>query len=266
MCLHAFPLAPPPMEADIPPEWLEDEQVETEREDTLEDEEDGALAFLSAQEAPFPVQVEPQWPELLWVAGYASREEIASRLFGDAAVGAFDFEPRAPPTGAVEGLQVCRARAPPASAGAGVARRHAPCPGRATGGGCGVEQARAEAQQCREEKARLQAECSGQGGSRVSLSTDGSARRALLPGGSRTSPNVQESPWPRGRSSATGPLDLMDGDGWPWKWNCATWDRYRPMSVLELMNCPPMGRGEGWSPQLEDVSYEGIHSPSGRTE
>ncbi|HYO59075.1 hypothetical protein [Archangium sp.] len=105
----------PPMEEDIPPEWLEDEQVETEREGTPEDVEDGALAYLSAWEAPFPVQVDPQWPELLWIAGHASREEIASRLFGDAAaVGAFDFEPRAPPPGAVEGLQVCvRVRHPP---------------------------------------------------------------------------------------------------------------------------------------------------------
>ncbi|HYO53388.1 hypothetical protein [Archangium sp.] len=101
----------PPME-DIPPEWLEDEQVETEPDD----KEDGARAVLSAQEAPFPVQVEPQRPELLWVAGYASREEIASRLFGDAAeAGAFDFEPRAPPAGSLEGLQVCvRVRHPTA--------------------------------------------------------------------------------------------------------------------------------------------------------
>ena len=97
----------PPVEKDIPPAWLEDEQVETEREDPPEDEEDGALTLLSAQEASFPVQVEPRWPELLWVPGYASREEIASRLFGDAeAVGAFDIEPGAPPSGAVEGVQV----------------------------------------------------------------------------------------------------------------------------------------------------------------
>ncbi|WNG59448.1 hypothetical protein F0U59_35605 [Archangium gephyra] len=105
----------PPME-DIPPEWLEDEQVETEREDTPEDGEDSALTFLSAQDASFLVQVDPERPELLWVPGYASREEIASRLFGDAAAaGAFDIEPRAPPSSAAEGLQVCvRVRHPPA--------------------------------------------------------------------------------------------------------------------------------------------------------
>ncbi|PTL79584.1 hypothetical protein DAT35_32755 [Vitiosangium sp. GDMCC 1.1324] len=105
----------PPME-DIPPEWLEDEQVETEREDTPEQGEDGARALLSEQEDSFPVQMDPQRPELLWVAGYASREEIASRLFGDgAAANAFDIEPRAPPSNTVEGLQVCvRVRHPPA--------------------------------------------------------------------------------------------------------------------------------------------------------
>ena len=103
----------PPME-DIPPEWLEDEQVETK--DTPEDGEDSALTFLSAQEASFPVQVDPERPELLWVAGYASREDIASRLFGDvAAAGAFDIEPRAPPSSAAEVLQLCvRVRHPPA--------------------------------------------------------------------------------------------------------------------------------------------------------
>ncbi|KFA88399.1 hypothetical protein [Archangium violaceum] len=105
----------PPME-DIPPEWLEDEQVESEREDTPEDGEDGALTFLPAQEASFPVQMDPERPELLWVAGYASREDIASRLFGDgAAAGAFDLVPRSPPSSAAEGLQVCvRVRHPPA--------------------------------------------------------------------------------------------------------------------------------------------------------
>ncbi|WP_152622397.1 hypothetical protein [Archangium violaceum] len=105
----------PPME-DIPPEWLEDEQAESEREDTPEDGEDSALTFLSAPEASFPVRVDPERPELLWVPGYASREEIASRLFGDAAAaGAFDIEPRAPPSSAAEGLQVCvRVRHPPA--------------------------------------------------------------------------------------------------------------------------------------------------------
>ncbi|KFA93033.1 hypothetical protein Q664_12205 [Archangium violaceum Cb vi76] len=95
----------PPME-DIPPEWLEEEQAETE--DTPEDGEDGAWALVPDQEASLPVQVDPEWPELFWVAGYASREEIAARLFGDAAAaGAFDLEPRLPPPGAVEGLQVC---------------------------------------------------------------------------------------------------------------------------------------------------------------
>ncbi|WP_143195733.1 hypothetical protein [Archangium sp. Cb G35] len=105
----------PPME-DIPPEWLEDEQVESEREDTPEDGEDGALTVLPAQEASFPVQVDPERPELLWVPGYASREDIASRLFGDgAAAGAFDLVPRSPPSSAAEGLQVCvRVRHPPA--------------------------------------------------------------------------------------------------------------------------------------------------------
>ncbi|HYO54898.1 hypothetical protein [Archangium sp.] len=105
----------PPME-DIPPEWLENELVELEREDTAENGEDGALALLSAQEASFPAQVDPARPELLWVPGYASREEIASRLFGDAAAaGAFDIEPRAPPSSAEEGLQVCvRVRHPQA--------------------------------------------------------------------------------------------------------------------------------------------------------
>ncbi|HEX5752097.1 MAG TPA: hypothetical protein VFZ09_38130, partial [Archangium sp.] len=105
----------PPVE-DIPPEWLEDEWVEGEREDTPEDGEDSALTFLPAQETSFPVQVDPEWPELLWVAGYASREDIASRLFGEAAAaGAFDLEPRAPPSSALEGFPVCvRVRHPPA--------------------------------------------------------------------------------------------------------------------------------------------------------
>ncbi|WNG24671.1 hypothetical protein F0U62_12045 [Cystobacter fuscus] len=98
---------------DIPPEWLEDEPSETEREDTLEDEA-GAQAVLSPELAPFLVQVDPARPELLWVPGYASREEIASRLFGDAsAVGAFDIEPRAPPSSAVEDHHICvRVRRP----------------------------------------------------------------------------------------------------------------------------------------------------------
>jgi len=105
----------PPLK-DIPPEWLEDEPLDTRREDGPEGEEDGALTFLSAQEAFFPVQVDPERAELLWVAGYASREEIASRLFGNAeAASAFDIEPGAPPSGTVEGLQVrVRVRHPPA--------------------------------------------------------------------------------------------------------------------------------------------------------
>src|SRR5262249_35021748 len=76
----------------------------------------GAQALLSPELAPIPVQLDPAWPELLWVPGYASREEIASRLFGDAAeAGAFDIEPRAPSSSAVEGLQICvRVRHPPA--------------------------------------------------------------------------------------------------------------------------------------------------------
>jgi hypothetical protein len=104
-----------PGEDEIPPEWLEDEQVEPEREDTPEDEADTG-DFLSLEEVPLPVQVDPARPELLWVVGYASREDIAARLFGDAAaVGAFDFEPRAPPPSSEEGLQVCvRVRHPPA--------------------------------------------------------------------------------------------------------------------------------------------------------
>jgi transposase-like protein len=104
----------PPRE-DIPPEWLEEEPSEPEWEDTLEDEAD-AQAFLSPELTPFPVQVDPARPELFWVAGYASREDIASRLFGDAvAAGAFDFEPHVPPPGTLEGLQVCvRVRRPTA--------------------------------------------------------------------------------------------------------------------------------------------------------
>ena len=85
-------------------------------EDTPEDEADSAGLPLATRRPRFPVQVDPERPELLWVAGYASREELASRLFGDAsAVGAFDFEPRAVPPDA-EGLpRVCvRVRHPPA--------------------------------------------------------------------------------------------------------------------------------------------------------
>jgi hypothetical protein len=105
-----------PGEEAIPAEWLEDEPSQPGLEDAPEDEEDGALGFFSLHEAPLPIQVDPTRPELLWVPAQASREEIASRLFGDsAAVGAFDFEPRAPPPGAMAGLQVCvRVRHPAA--------------------------------------------------------------------------------------------------------------------------------------------------------
>ena len=111
----------PPVEEDIPPEWLEDEPSETEREDTAEDEAD-MLAFLSLQQAPFPVQkeplpvqVDPTRPELLWIPAHASRDEVASRLFGeDSAAGAFDFEPREVPPGMEGGPRTCvRVRHPP---------------------------------------------------------------------------------------------------------------------------------------------------------
>jgi hypothetical protein len=102
----------PSMEQDFA---LEDALSEPEMEDTPEDEA-GALAFLSLQQAPLPVQVESARPELLWVPGYASREELARRLFGDAsAVGAFDFEPREVPPSAEGEPRVCvRVRHPEA--------------------------------------------------------------------------------------------------------------------------------------------------------
>ncbi|HYO57011.1 hypothetical protein [Archangium sp.] len=60
------------------------------------------------QEAPLPLQVDPARPELLWVPGYASRDELASRLFGDSsAVDAFDFEPCEVPPGAEGVPGVC---------------------------------------------------------------------------------------------------------------------------------------------------------------
>jgi hypothetical protein len=101
----------PPGKDEIPPEWLEDEPSETEREDEAD-----ALAFLSTREAPLPVLVDPARPELLWVPGYASREELAWRLFGDAsAVGAFDFEPFAAPPDAAGVPRLCvRVRHPEA--------------------------------------------------------------------------------------------------------------------------------------------------------
>ncbi len=102
----------PSMQQDFP---LEDELSEPEREDTPEDEAE-ALAFLSLQQAPLPVQVDPARPELLWVPHYASRQELAWRLFGDvSAVGAFDFEPFAAPPDAAGGVRLCvRVRHPPA--------------------------------------------------------------------------------------------------------------------------------------------------------
>ncbi|HYO52171.1 hypothetical protein [Archangium sp.] len=112
----------PPREQDLPieeelsePELREDELSGSELEDTPEDEV-GARAFLSLQEAPLPVQVDPARPELLWVPEYASREELASRLFGDMSqVGAFDFEPREVPPGAEGEPRLCvRVRHPPA--------------------------------------------------------------------------------------------------------------------------------------------------------
>ncbi|HEX5749596.1 MAG TPA: hypothetical protein VFZ09_25425 [Archangium sp.] len=96
----------PPLEA-IPPEWLEDEPSEPEWEDAPEDE-DGVLAFLSPQRVALPVQVDPERPELLWVPGHASREELASRLFGDASAGdAFAFEHHMAPPDAGGGPRVC---------------------------------------------------------------------------------------------------------------------------------------------------------------
>jgi hypothetical protein len=94
----------PPLEQDFP---LEDSLSQPEREDTPDEEAD-ALAFLSLQQAPLPVQVDPARPELLWVPSHASRQELASRLFGDAsAVGAFDFEPFAAPPDAAGGVRLC---------------------------------------------------------------------------------------------------------------------------------------------------------------
>ena len=91
----------------IPPEWLEDEPSEPEWEDAPEDEAD-ALGLFSLQEAPLAIQVDPERPELLRVPGQASREEIASRLFGDAsAVDAFAFEPRAVPPDTKGRPRVC---------------------------------------------------------------------------------------------------------------------------------------------------------------
>jgi hypothetical protein len=63
-----------------------------------------------------PSMVDPARPELLWVPSHASRQELASRLFGDAsAVGAFDFEPLAAPPDAEGGPRLCvRVRHPEA--------------------------------------------------------------------------------------------------------------------------------------------------------
>jgi hypothetical protein len=105
----------PGEEALSEPELPEDELSGSELEDTPEDETE-ALAFLSLQQAPLPVQVDPARPELLWVPSHASREELASRLFGDTSqVGAFDFEPCATPPDAEGGPRLCvRVRHPPA--------------------------------------------------------------------------------------------------------------------------------------------------------
>ena len=84
----------PPSEPDVPPEEelfeLEEALSEPEVEDTAEDE---VPAFFSPGATPLPVQVDPAWPEVLWVPAYATRAEMAERLFGDAqAVEGLDFE------------------------------------------------------------------------------------------------------------------------------------------------------------------------------
>jgi hypothetical protein len=62
--------------------------------DASPEEED--LVGAVAHTPRVPVQVDASRPELLWVPGEASREEMALALFGEAsAVGAFDFEPLA---------------------------------------------------------------------------------------------------------------------------------------------------------------------------
>jgi hypothetical protein len=67
-----------------------------EPERTASPDEEDEPSLFAMRKAPFPLQVDPARPELLWVPGDASREEIAMRLFGDAsAVGAFDLEPLA---------------------------------------------------------------------------------------------------------------------------------------------------------------------------
>jgi hypothetical protein len=93
----------PLLAGDLPPEWLEDEVPEPAGEDAPE-----AL--------PLPVQVDPERPELLWVPGDASREELAARLLGDVSkVGAFDVEPREAPPDAEGRPRLCvRVRQPEA--------------------------------------------------------------------------------------------------------------------------------------------------------
>jgi hypothetical protein len=60
------------------------------------DEEEEEPSLFAERRARFPLQVAPGRLELLWVPGDATREEIATRLFGDAsAADAFDFEPLA---------------------------------------------------------------------------------------------------------------------------------------------------------------------------
>ncbi|WP_309891563.1 hypothetical protein, partial [Archangium sp.] len=103
----------PALEPDVPPEWLEDEPSEQEE---APEEEAEVLAFLSTRAAPLPVQVDPERPELLWVPGHASREELAARLLGDVSkVDAFDVEPRQAPPDAEGRPRLCvRVRQPEA--------------------------------------------------------------------------------------------------------------------------------------------------------
>lgn len=77
-----------PLVAAVPPE--------PEQAFSPDEEEEEESSLFAERRARFPLQVDPGRPELLWVPGDATREEIATRLFGDAsAVGAFDFEPLA---------------------------------------------------------------------------------------------------------------------------------------------------------------------------
>ena len=71
----------------------EDDLSEPESSEALEDEADApALSLMPA--GPLPVHVDPARPESLLVPAYASREELAARLFGESsAVNGFDWEP-----------------------------------------------------------------------------------------------------------------------------------------------------------------------------